>query len=96
MAPSLVEKMGSNDLDCAVDANAMAVKAQKFTIKDYGVDIALDGKESYFEVIETLQTKGYGVNGKIGLIYKPVEYVRLGLAFHSPTFYELTDNHNCV
>jgi hypothetical protein len=48
---------------------------------------------NYFEVYETLETKGYGVNGKIGLIYKPVEYVRLGLAFHSPTFYELTDKY---
>ena len=48
---------------------------------------------NYFEVIETLQTKGYGVNAKVGLIYKPVEYVRLGLAFHSPTFYELTDKY---
>ncbi|MEJ7673884.1 MAG: hypothetical protein WKF59_14595 [Chitinophagaceae bacterium] len=42
---------------------------------------------------ETLETKGYGINGKIGLIYKPVEYVRLGLAVHSPTFYELTDKY---
>jgi len=48
---------------------------------------------NYFEVTETLETKGYGVNGKVGLIYKPVEYVRVGLAFHSPTFYELTDKY---
>jgi hypothetical protein len=48
---------------------------------------------NYFEVLETLETKGYGVNGKIGLIYKPVEYVRLGLSFHSPTFFELTDKY---
>jgi hypothetical protein len=48
---------------------------------------------NYFEVDETLQTTGFGVNGKIGLIYKPVEYIRLGLAFHTPTFYELTDKY---
>lgn len=48
---------------------------------------------NYFEVTETLKTTGYGVNAKIGLIYKPVEYVRLGLAFHSPTFYELTEKY---
>jgi hypothetical protein len=48
---------------------------------------------NYFEVTETLETTGYGINGKIGLIYKPVEYVRLGLAFHTPTFYELTDRY---
>lgn len=48
---------------------------------------------NYFEEVQTLQTKGYGFNAKIGVIYKPVEYLRLGLAFHSPTFYELTDKY---
>ncbi len=48
---------------------------------------------NYFEDYETFQTRGFGVNGKIGLIYKPVEYVRIGLAFHSPTFYSLTDKY---
>ncbi|MBA2250131.1 MAG: aromatic hydrocarbon degradation protein [Chitinophagaceae bacterium] len=48
---------------------------------------------NFFEVNETLQTKGVGVNVKAGLIYKPVEYVRLGIAIHSPTFYQLTDDY---
>ena len=42
---------------------------------------------------ETLETKGVGINAKLGLIYKPVEYVRLGIAIHSPTFYKLTDKY---
>lgn len=46
-----------------------------------------------FDVNETLDTKGAGINAKIGLIYKPVEYVRLGLAVHSPTYFELTDKY---
>ena len=49
---------------------------------------------NYATVNETLETKGIGINGKIGLIYKPVEYVRLGIAFHSPTMYELTDKYS--
>ena len=48
---------------------------------------------NYFEADESLQTKGVGINGKFGVIYKPVEYVRLGLAIHTPTFYQLTDNY---
>lgn len=47
---------------------------------------------SYFEANESLETKGIGINGKFGLIFKPVEYVRIGLAVHTPTFYQLTDN----
>jgi hypothetical protein len=45
-------------------------------------------------VNENLRTTGYGLNAKFGVIYKPVEYVRLGLAIHSPTFYELTDKYS--
>ncbi|MEO8962797.1 MAG: aromatic hydrocarbon degradation protein [Ginsengibacter sp.] len=48
---------------------------------------------NYFEAIESLQTRGIGVNGKFGIIFKPVEDVRLGLAAHTPTFYSLTDNY---
>ncbi len=48
---------------------------------------------NYFEANESLQTKGVGINGKFGLIFKPVEYVRIGLAIHTPTFYQLTDNY---
>ncbi len=42
---------------------------------------------------ETLTTKGLGFNAKAGLIYKPQEFWRLGLAIHSPTIYSLTDNY---
>jgi hypothetical protein len=40
-----------------------------------------------------LTTKGAGINLKGGLIYKPQEYWRLGFAFHTPTFYTLTDRN---
>ncbi len=49
---------------------------------------------NYFQVNETLKTSGVGINAKLGLIYKPVEYVRLGLVFHSPTFYHVTDKYS--
>ncbi len=49
---------------------------------------------NYFESNETLQTKGIGINVKLGLIFKPVEYVRLGLAVSTPTFYQLTDKYS--
>ncbi len=49
---------------------------------------------NYFSLSETNTTKGIGVNVKLGLIFKPVEYVRLGLAVHSPTLYGLRDSYN--
>lgn len=48
---------------------------------------------NFFQVNETLITSGTGINAKVGLIYKPVEYVRLGLSIFSPTYYQLTDKY---
>lgn len=40
-----------------------------------------------------LNVYGTGVNFKIGLIAKPINELRLGLAFHTPTFYSLTSEY---
>jgi hypothetical protein len=48
---------------------------------------------NYFDANESLQTKGVGINAKLGVIYKPDENIRLGLAFHTPTAYQLTDDY---
>lgn len=53
-----------------------------------------DNNFSYYEANETLDTKGVGINGKFGVIFKPVEDLRLGLAYHTPTSYQLTDEYN--
>jgi hypothetical protein len=42
---------------------------------------------------DNLHTSGVGFNAKLGMIYKPAEFWRLGLAFHSPTFFSLTDSY---
>ena len=49
---------------------------------------------NYFEAEEYLRTKGAGANFKLGIIYKPIEYLRLGLAFHTPTYYSLKDTYS--
>jgi hypothetical protein len=41
-----------------------------------------------------LRTTGTGYNGKIGIIYKPVNELRLGASLHTPTFYNLHDYFN--
>jgi long-subunit fatty acid transport protein len=51
----------------------------EYQLNDYGT-------ESY------LKTTGTGVNFKIGAIFKPVDALRLGVAFHSPTYYDLHDS----
>jgi hypothetical protein len=36
------------------------------------------------------ETTGSGVNLKVGAIYRPVSFLRLGLAIHTPTYYKLS------
>lgn len=38
-------------------------------------------------------TKGGGGNVKLGAIFLPTDYIRLGIAIHTPTFYQLTDQY---
>ena len=49
---------------------------------------------NYFEVNQTLNTKGIGIASRLGAIYRPSRDVRLGLDFQTPIFYELTDRYS--
>jgi len=40
-----------------------------------------------WSVKENLATTGWGINFKIGVIYQPIEWIRIGGAFHTPTYY---------
>ncbi len=45
-----------------------------------------------FTYNDNFTTKGAGINGKFGLIYRPKEYVRIGLAINTPSYMTLTDS----
>jgi hypothetical protein len=40
-----------------------------------------------------LHTSGTGVNFKFGLIWKPIQALRFGAAFHTPTYYDMRDTY---
>ncbi|MDP4208941.1 MAG: hypothetical protein Q8928_09020 [Bacteroidota bacterium] len=42
-----------------------------------------------FTFNDQFNVRGTGYNFKAGLIYRPIELIRIGLAFHTPTFYNL-------
>jgi hypothetical protein len=44
-----------------------------------------------FRMDESLTTTGLGINLKLGFIYKPSDYFRIGAAFHTPTAFAMTD-----
>jgi hypothetical protein len=48
---------------------------------------------NYAAFSDNLSTRGVGINLKLGILYKPVENWRLGLAVHTPTYYSLEDKY---
>ncbi len=53
-----------------------------------------NNKFDFASYTENLTTDGAGVNLKLGFIYKPKEYIRLGIAVHTPTLYQLMDKYS--
>ncbi len=47
-----------------------------------------------FRYNESLRTTGMGVNLKLGMIYKPADAFRFGVAIHTPTWFSLSDEFN--
>ncbi|HTB32797.1 MAG TPA: hypothetical protein VK808_12270, partial [Bacteroidia bacterium] len=45
-----------------------------------------------YTLTSTLNTSGLGYNFKLGFIYRIMDWLRIGGAIHSPTFFSMTDN----
>ncbi|MCL1851117.1 MAG: outer membrane protein transport protein [Bacteroidetes bacterium] len=41
----------------------------------------------YYKMTDKLTVRSSGINLKLGIIYQPLDFLRLGLAFHTPTYY---------
>lgn len=41
----------------------------------------------YFTYTENLKTRGKGINLKLGAIFLPTQWLRIGIAYHTPTIY---------
>ena len=57
----------------------------------YGEDFYTTSDEKFGDFFYTYRNayNGAGYNFKIGAIYRPIPQIRLGLAYHTPTFYKL-------
>jgi hypothetical protein len=61
----------------------------EFTESDPSNDV--NNKFKYTRYEERLTTTGVGFNAKLGIIFKPVQQLRIGAAIHTPTLYGLKD-----
>ena len=46
--------------------------------------------DSYFNLMNNKHVSGTGYNFKVGVIIKPINEIRIGLAVHTPTYYSLS------
>ncbi|NDP22097.1 MAG: hypothetical protein GZ091_13595 [Paludibacter sp.] len=51
------------------------------------------GSEGNMIIGDTIYTKGNALNLKIGTIFAPTDFLRLGLSIHTPTIFKLSDNY---
>jgi hypothetical protein len=68
------------------------VRVNYYTEKKYNEDIFYDNNDSKgvptnINIYDTYSTKGGGINLKGGLIYKPADFVRVGISAQTPTYY---------
>jgi Long-chain fatty acid transport protein len=48
------------------------------------------GGNTYY-IDNYLNSTGYGVQVKVGAIWRPIDILRLGVSYHTPTYYSMTD-----
>lgn len=51
------------------------------------------GNKEGFDIESDLNTSGAGIGLKLGMIYRPINSLRLGISYQSPTWYNLTDRY---
>ncbi len=71
--------------------------SEKKTYREEDTGSGPDGDVPFFENLkydEELTTTGAGVNFKLGLIARPTQMLRIGVAVHSPTAFNLEDSFN--
>ncbi|MFZ4705306.1 MAG: hypothetical protein ACOYMF_04795 [Bacteroidales bacterium] len=83
--------MGANILDKFYIGGTLGVPFVRYFERTTYTEEDTQKRNKYFQRFdrtERLNTTGTGINFKLGIIYKPVEFIRLGLAVHTPTYFD--------
>ncbi|NDW10412.1 OmpP1/FadL family transporter [Dysgonomonas sp. 520] len=91
----------SNMLSIGVSVGLTDISYRMYSSYDESFGIfqnSNDGKEydNGYELTNNLETDGTGYQVKAGLIFKPVRELRIGVAYHSPTWYDMTDYYGAT
>lgn len=98
---NLLESGGVDEWNFSLGANyghtlylgmSVGVQSLDYSLKSAYSELSEGGLQ--YELRNVLSTTGAGVNVKIGAIVRPVPELRLGVAYHSPTYFTMTDVYN--
>lgn len=88
---------GGNFKEKLLLGGAFSINSVKFSKKsnfsEQDTQDTIDFLKSY-QLVERLSTRGYGLNLKLGFIYRPLDWFRIGASVIAPTIYGLTDNYS--
>lgn len=92
--------MGFNFVDklyfgATLGIQSVNYKRNVFYGEDYLYDTFPSGDEmpyqlTYMNYMQSTQLSGSGLNLKMGLTWRPLDWLRVGIAYHTPTFYSLS------
>ncbi|MBE6268479.1 MAG: hypothetical protein E7092_05745 [Bacteroidales bacterium] len=94
------ERGGTYQVDCNLSCNindrlylGMTIGVQSIDYKRYSIYSEYDDVGVIYDLENNFKTEGEATEIKFGAILRPFEYspFRMGLAFHLPTYYSLTD-----
>jgi hypothetical protein len=93
----MVITLGGNYNNKFFLGGTIGVPIINYTENSSYVETSVPGNTSTFSSLtynNNLTTSGSGFNFKLGAIYKPVEFLRVGLAVHSKTWLSLHDSYD--
>lgn len=89
---------GTNYNDRLYIGATIGIPVIRYYEKSQYREIKNDTAVHYFQSMtydQELETHGTGINLKVGLIYRPADWIRIGAAIHTPTYYgTMRDNWN--
>lgn len=84
----------NSKLYLGMSLGASTISQQKYIYYGEGYRYSNNPQQNYcmdyFNYDQVSSMKGTGINFKIGAIYRPIENLRIGVAFHTPTYYNVT------
>jgi long-subunit fatty acid transport protein len=63
--------------------------------EDFGADLS-DGTTAYLTLDNWMKTEGAGFGVNVGAIFRPFNFLRIGAAYNSPTWYKMTDRFDAT